>query len=239
MQHHIIGTGRLGRSLSRILTQKSVPHTLHGRSFPTHCTGIVYICVSEHAIATVAKRLEYHRDVIVLHASGSLGLEVFPDHTANIGCLHPIQSFPGPEIGLPSIIPTTLLCGDKVSPADKQSIMEFAMLLGYTVHPFKGSRLAYHTAAVLSGNMTTVLFSLAKEVLIREGYSDGEAGELLYALADHSLTNAKTGSLVDVLTGPIARNQEAVLSAQHNALQWDSDIQELYKTFVKVSKKRL
>ena len=196
MQHHIIGTGRLGGSLSKILTQKSVPHTLHGRSFPAHFTGIVYICVSESAIPMVAKRLEYHSNIIVLHASGSLGVEVFPDHTANIGCLHPIQSFPGPEIGLPSIIPATLLCGEEVSPADKQSIMEFALQLGYTVHPFKGSRLAYHTAAVLSGNMTTVLFTLAKEVLIREGYSDVEAGELLYALADHSLANTKTGSLL-------------------------------------------
>lgn len=239
MQRHIIGTGRLGRSLSSILTQKSVPHTLHDRSYPASLTGIVYICVSEHEIARVATRINYHNDVIVLHASGSLGLEVFPEPGANIGCLHPIQSFPGPELGLPQTIPATLLCGEAMTVAGKQSIMKFAQLLGYTVHPFKGERLAYHTAAVLSGNFTTILFSIAKEVLIREGYSDVEAGEMLHALAEHSLENAKTGALSDVLTGPLARDQQAILSAQQHALQWDSDIQDLYKTFVTVSRTRL
>ena len=111
--------------------------------------------------------------------------------------------------------------------------------LGFTVYPFMGNRLAYHTAAVLSGNFTTILFSLAKEVLNREGYSDEMAAALLYPLADQSLSNAKHGLLKEVLTGPIARKQSSLIDAQRENLIWDTDLSDLYAQFVKLANKRL
>ena len=211
MQIHIIGQGRLGLSLATILNQQSIPYTIHDRSFPSKLSGLVYICVPEITIADVAKQIEYHPDVCVLHASGSIGLEVFPVQEGNIGCLHPIQSFPGPQVHIPESIPATVLYGTHISNSAKTDILTFIKWVGFTVYPFTGNRLAYHTAAVLSGNFTTILFSLAKEVLKREGYSDEIASNLLYSLANQSLSNSTHGSLEEVLTGPIARGQTSIL----------------------------
>lgn len=239
MQIHIIGQGRLGLSLETILTHRSIPHTIHDRSFPSRLNGLVYICVPEVAIADVTKNIEYHSDVCVLHASGSIGLEVFPIQEANIGCLHPIQSFPGPQVHIPESIPATLQYGTHISDGAQTDILTFTKWLGFTVYPFLGNRLAYHTAAVLSGNFTTILFSLAKEVLKREGYSDEMAANLLYPLASQSLSNSTHGSLKEVLTGPIAREQSSILEAQKKELRWDPELSRLYEQFVKLAAKRM
>ncbi len=239
MQIHIIGQGRLGRSLAYILDRQSIPHTTYGRTFPSEMNGLVYICVSESAIVEVTKQLTYHSDVCVVHASGSIGLDVFPTLEAHIACLHPIQSFPGPEIHIPDTIPATLECGEHISDTMRSHILTFANQLGFTVYPFIGNRLSYHTAAVLSGNFTTILFSLAKEVLQREGYSDDMAADLLYALAEQSLSNAKRGMLNQVLTGPIARGQSSLMDTQREHLGWDTDLSDLYGLFVTLANKRL
>ncbi len=239
MEIHIVGLGKLGRSLSHILTTKDIPHTVHGRDFPTVMNGIVYLCVSESALSTVATKIKYFNDTIVLHASGALGLEIFPPNASQVACLHPIQSFAGPEFDIPTEIPATLLCHPKLTSDTKNAIQEFATLCNFTVYPFVGSRLTYHTTAVLSGNCTTILFSLAKELLVQEGYTTEQASDLLYALASQSLRNAKSGDLQSVLTGPIARQQHELLERQQENLQWDPSLQDLYGAFVSVAQKRL
>ena len=72
--------------------------------------GLVYICVPEAAIVDVTKQLTYHDGVCVVHASGSLGLDVFPNPDTN--CLpSPHSKFPWTEIQFPESIPATLACG--------------------------------------------------------------------------------------------------------------------------------
>lgn len=235
---HIIGQGKLGRSISRILEQKQILHQIHGRNHPTTLDGLIYVCVSEAEIPVVLASLEY-KSAIVLHASGSLGLEAFPSHAVDIGCLHPIQSFPGVDIHIPTLIPATLLSHPQISRENKHYIEQFAKEVGFTLHRFQGSRLSYHTAAVLGGNCLTILFSAAKELLTREGYTESEAAELLFALAEQSLHNAKNGTLKDVLTGPIARQQTEVLQRQHHNLAWAPDIQQLFAHFIQVAQNRL
>ena len=236
---HIIGKGKLGRSLSAVLRRTNIPHSLYGRDYPHSLQGIVYICVSEDSIESVAHKLYYHKNCVVVHASGSLGLDVFPPHAVEIGCLHPIQSFPGPEIHLPSSVPATLQSHESASLESIRRMKQLATCLEFSLYPFIGNRLTYHTAAVLSGNFTTILFSLATELLIKEGYSATQASQLLYSLAEQSLQNASKGTLEEVLTGPIARHQKDVLKKQQQHLSWDPLLEQLYGTFVNIANKRL
>lgn len=236
---HIIGKGKLGRSLSAILKQDHIPHSVYGRDFPHILKGIVYICVSENAVQSVARTLSYPKGCVVIHASGSLGLNVFPSNESEVGCLHPIQSFPGPEVHLPNSIPATLQSHPKASSHSINAMKYLATCLKFSLYPFIGNRLTYHTAAVVSGNFTTILFSLATELLVKEGYTQAQASELLYSLAKQSLENASKGRLEDVLTGPIARDQSDVLTNQQHNLSWDPTLEQLYGTFVEVARKRL
>ena len=117
MQIHIIGP--LGLSIA-INSQRSIPHIIHDRSFPSLLNGLVYICVPEIAVNDVAKKIVYHPDVCVLHASGFIGIGSFSVPETNIACLHPIQSFPGPKVHIPKSIPATLLYGNHISASSQQ-----------------------------------------------------------------------------------------------------------------------
>ena len=136
MEFHIIGKGKLGRSLAALCAQNNLDCHLWGREDQYHLNGVVYICVPESQIALVAQKIEI--GPIVLHSSGSLGLEVLPPHH-QIGCLHPVQSFVDPDIALPNDpIPTTF--------QGKIEILEHIRPLidacNFTIFPYAGSRLS-------------------------------------------------------------------------------------------------
>ena len=92
MQIHIIGRSRLGLSLGIILTQRSITHNPYDRSFPSRLNGLRVYLRSKSLSLMSQRTSEYHSDVCVLHAV-VLSANV-PVQEANVGCLHPIQSFP-------------------------------------------------------------------------------------------------------------------------------------------------
>ena len=234
---HIIGAGKLGRTLSVLLTTREISHTLHMRDFPSTLSGLIYCCVPEDAIQSVAEQLVLDQHSILLHASGSLGLEILNPHTHRIGCLHPIQSFPGPEISIPTIIPATFQCHPEEYEYLWPTIQWFAELVGFELYHYTGSRLNYHTAAVISGNFATILLHQAASLLVKEGMSLKDACQLLQPLAITSIANGHKGSLSDVLTGPIARQQDALIQTQATNLSFDKDLQDLYHLMVKIAAK--
>ena len=81
---------------------------------PTKADGVdvYYCCVSDGAVAEVASLIpahadrkgsgDYTNDVPVLHASGALDHQVLRPHRP-AGSLHPLQSFPGPDVALPPL----------------------------------------------------------------------------------------------------------------------------------------
>ena len=234
---HIIGAGKLGRTLSILLSNRSITHTLHRRDFPSDLSGFIYCCVPEDMIGVVANQLQLDRQSILVHASGSMGLDVLHPHTRHIGCLHPIQSFPGPETSIPTVIPATFQCHPEDHAYLWPIIQWFANLVGFELYHYTGSRLNYHTAAVISGNFATILLHQAASLLVKEGLSLEDACRLLQPLATTSIANAHKGSLSDVLTGPIAREQQTLLQVQAQNLSFDPDLQELYNLMVKIAKR--
>ena len=231
----IIGTGRLGSAVSTILQQNSIPHTMLGRANTYNLTGIVYICVPENAIATVANSIVPHPNVLVLHSSGSLGPETLHKHQ-HIGCLHPIQSFTLPLQEIPKIIPATFQGDDRYL----TFVEKFASMCNFQLYKFTGDRLAYHTAAVVAGNFATILFHSAVELLNKQGFSFEDACAILHPLAVQSITNARNGALQQVLTGPISRNQIEIIEKQLQHLHTIyPELEKVYGTCVQVANQLL
>ena len=229
MQYHIIGQGKLGRSIAALCSKNGLAYQLWGRQDKYHLEGVVYICVPEDQISTVAQQIEF--GPIVLHSSGSLGLEALHPHQ-KIGCLHPVQSFVNPTIALPETrIPATFQ-GDETL---LKSIQPFIDACGFHIFPYHGSRLSYHTAAVISGNFATILFHQAVSLLCEEGMHFDDACALLLPLAQQSLENAPKGTLAEVLTGPIARGQYPLINTQlHNLQQHHPHLAPLYDIMTKI-----
>lgn len=209
----IVGPGRLGRTVACWLSEAGVSHHLVGRGEAVPPAPLTWLTVPDRAIAAAAAKVP--PGGVVLHASGATGLAPLRPH-APAGSLHPLMTFPGPELGVPdrSDLPAAV-AGD---PAACVAARALAETLGFRVFDLPGDRRLYHAAAVMAGNFATTLLAQAAEVLAGAGVPVEDAPALLAPLARQSLANAARGGPARTLTGPVARGDEAVISAHRAAL---------------------
>ena len=225
----IIGQGKLGSSISALLQMSKTPHQLLGRQEQYHCSGLVYICVPESQIKVVSNKIQGAE--IVLHSAGSLDAEILAPHVRR-GVLHPIMSFSNPEIALPSApIPSTL-SGLENNPDAEAKVTSFAQKIGFQIYPYQGSRALYHSAAVISGNFATILLHAGASVLESQGMDYQAALNILQPLALQSVQNANKGSLTQVLSGPLARDEQQTIQKQIEELRpFAPSLADLIKAF--------
>lgn len=228
----IIGKGKLGASVSALLKQSNTAHKLLGRQNEYTCSGLVYICVPESQISSVASKI--HGADIILHSAGSLDENILLPHPIR-GVLHPIMSFSDPKIAFPSFpIPTTL-SGLENFPAETEIVKSFAQKIGFQLYPYQGSRALYHSAAVISGNFATILLHAGASILESQGMNYQDALNILHPLALKSVANANKGPLQEVLSGPFARGELETIHKQIEALTLiDPSLADLVSVFQRV-----
>jgi predicted short-subunit dehydrogenase-like oxidoreductase (DUF2520 family) len=127
------------------------------------------------------------------------------------------MTFPGPELALPTGHIPAAVAGDEEAAA---AATELAINLGFSPFHVTGDRALYHASAVLAGNFATALLAEASRVLARAGVPPEQAPALLAPLALASIENAAQIGPGPALTGPVARNDEAII-AQHRAVLTD------------------
>ena len=225
MKIGIIGPGRLGRSLAVLLDAAGRTAQLIGRGQSIPSVDVVLLTVPDRAIAGVAASIPTGQ--VVLHCSGACEVEILRPHRP-AGSLHPLMTFPGPEIALPDLngVPAAV-AGD---PRAVEVARQLAADLGMRAFEVHGDRRLYHAAAVMAGNFSTVLLAEAARVLAAAGVDPAEASALLAPLALQSLQNARSHP-VRSLTGPVARGDEAVMSGHREALIEAGlpDLEDLYE----------
>jgi predicted short-subunit dehydrogenase-like oxidoreductase (DUF2520 family) len=217
MRVALLGQGRLGRSLALLLPRAGVAVTPWSRGQPLPEADVHWVCVRDDAIAEVAAQLP--RDSVVLHASGALGPEVLGDRPHG-GVLHPLMTFPGPEVGLPSLEGVGAAVG---GPAVATARM-LATRLGMVPFVVPGDRRAYHAAASLASGHLAALFLDAAAILARAGVADPAAR--LLPLAVESLRRAAEEGAA-AITGPAARGDTATMRA-HLAVLTEAE-REVYE----------
>ncbi|MEQ1505080.1 MAG: DUF2520 domain-containing protein [Myxococcota bacterium] len=230
MRIAIVGRGRLGRTLAPLLSAAghAVALRAHGDPSPLEVDAVL-LTVPDAAVAEVARGIP--AELPVLHTSGALGLDPLAGHP-HAGSLHPLMTFPGPEIAVPDLagVPAAV-AGDPRARAIAEAL---ARDLGLEPFEVPGDRRLYHAAAVMAGNFATVLLAEAAEVLAAAGVDRDRAVGLLAPLALQSIRNAVHGP-ADALTGPIARGDTRTLDA-HRAALGDFGLDAtrvLYDTLVK------
>jgi predicted short-subunit dehydrogenase-like oxidoreductase (DUF2520 family) len=220
----IVGPGRLGRSVAQILQENGHTHRLIGRGEAIPSSELTWLTVPDREIEAAAQAVPLGG--IVLHASGARTTEALRPHTP-AGSLHPLMTFPGPELGLPeaAVIPAAI-AGD---PDALRAAQGLAEMLGFSAFEVPGDRALYHAAAVTSGNFASVLMLEAGRMLTAAGVPEDQALPLLAPLAIASIKNAAAhGS--SALTGPIARGDEQVIASHAVALyKLDPDLAKLYR----------
>lgn len=211
----VIGPGRLGRSLHVLAPPRGVAVTLVGRDLrvPPDVDACL-LTVPDRVVAEVARHdaLTGH---VVLHAAGSLDLAPVAHHPEH-GSFHPLMSFPGPALALPDLagVPAAV----DGTPGALQVATRLAEALGMRPLTVPGDRRLYHAAAVVAGNLATVLLAEAATILTAAGVPAADAPGLLAPLALTSLRNAASDPAA-ALTGPAARGDHAVLDGHRDALR--------------------
>lgn len=215
MQLAVVGAGRLGRSL-KVLWER-VGHTVHvvGRDLavPSGVDAVV-LTVPDRAIAQVAAALG--SEVALLHTSGATTLDVLAPHERR-GSLHPMMTFPGPEVALPDLA-GVMAAVEGATPEVLALATRLALDLGLRPIHLTGDRRLYHASAALAGNFATVLLAQAGKTLAAAGLDETTARELLLPLALQSLRNSVADPWA-ALTGPAARGDLAILDAHRDALR--------------------
>jgi len=220
----IIGPGRLGRSIAHLLSERDKTFVLVGRHEHIPPADVTWLTVPDREIVDAASAVP--TGGVILHASGALDHRVLRPHPC-AGSLHPLMSFPGPEIGMPSTAVPAAVEGDE--PAI-EAALQLSTDLGFTAVRVSGDRSLYHAAAVTAGNFATVLLVQASEILAAAGVPEREARALLGPLAITSIKNAVDHG-AQALTGPIARGDENIVAKHRDALESVSpELSALYAT---------
>ena len=204
----ILGMGKLGSSLNVLLDASGyrTKSWRRGEQLPSDCD-IYWVTTSDSDINGVAK--EIPMGPLVIHSSGCLDLACLKPHS-NTGSIHPLQSFPGPDIAIPK------LNGVYATIAGEGSTLKIlgriVSDLGMTAVEVSGPRALYHAAAVIAGNFATTLLHEATEVLVAAGVPREVAPKMLAPLMNASIDQATNGKIADALTGPISRGDMSTIS---------------------------
>ncbi|MEC7984732.1 MAG: DUF2520 domain-containing protein [Myxococcota bacterium] len=231
----IVGPGRLGRSAHAILSRRNISCTMVGKNVPIPRGSIYYLTVPDKELYTACGAVP--KEGLVIHASGTYDHTVLrPRYPAAV--VHPLMTFPGPEIALPSGRIPASVCADKEVLLQAE---EFAQAMNFSPFSFDASRKRYHCAAVVAGNFSTFLLQLAGQIMSKDSdLTPAECMNQLLPLAQQSLQNALLGDLNETLTGPIARgDSETVQNHQEGLSSLSPHFSHLYDEMTIAIRKHL
>lgn len=156
---------------------------------------MVLCCVPDSAVEQVVGEWPPRDDVVVLHCSGSLGLDVLGEHPRRAS-LHPLVSLPDAETG------ASRLRGAWFGVAGDPAVLAVVEALdGTAVEVPDDARAAYHAAAVIASNHLVGLMGQVERIAAGVGVPL----EAFLALAGGTLANVGALGPARALTGPVAR----------------------------------
>ena len=232
----LVGPGRAGTSIALALVRAGwrpvavtgrsadAPSTRHAvarlgvPTVPLASAGIgaalVVVATPDAVIEETARALApgLESGALVVHLSGARGLdalasvvEVRPD--CEVGALHPLQTFAGPD--------PQRIAGAWVAVSGPPAVADLVRELG--AHPFvvpDDRRAAYHAAAVVASNHLVALLGQVE----RLAETAGVPFEAFLPLIATTLANCEHQGPAAALTGPVARGDFRTVAAHLDAL---------------------
>lgn len=203
-----------GREEARLVTRHIPPDT-----------AMVLVAVPDNAIAVVAQSLSFLKEALIVHCSGTLGLDGWAG-SQRVACLWPIYSIRKEHLPKHKAVPV-VICAN--SPKDLALLRDIATAfsdLVYILSPEQ--KVVAHLLAVITNNYMNHLAAVAG-VLATE--SDIPF-QLLQPIIAQTFYNISNETAVLHQTGPAIRKDSSTL-ARHIAMLSDKSwLQQLYKSFV-------
>lgn len=202
MRTLIVGRGRMGTALARLLPDAAIA----GRGATGAAYELVLLAVPDAEISAAAARIA--PGPIVAHLSGATGLGVLGAREAF--SVHPLLAVTGADTDFAGAYAAIDATSERALAAAEHLADELALR---TFRVASADRPAYHAAASIAANFLVTVEDFAE----RLAATAGVPRVALAPLASAALTGwARDGAAA--LTGPIARGDDATVSAQRAAL---------------------
>jgi predicted short-subunit dehydrogenase-like oxidoreductase (DUF2520 family) len=234
----VIGRGNWGTSLAAAIRRSGLTlRAALGRGnwrMPLDA-GLIWICVPDDAIATVAAQIAHRRrkmtGQIAVHSSGALTAEVLAPLRAagaSIAAVHPVMSFPSLEV-IP--LKNVLFGVEAEKPVVRRKLHAVVRSLGG--RPFEvqaEGKALYHAAATLSSPLLASAVAAAMETAALAGMPREIVPEWVEVLSSATIANISRRGLKRSFSGPFARGDAATVELHLQALAAHPILADVYRS---------
>ncbi len=184
-------------------------------------TDLFIIATKDDAIASIAEQLAVHQKLMV-HTSGATdlySLSAFSDH---VGVFYPLQTFSKTKEVDFRDVP---LCIEAKDEATTKTLEQLAQTISNKVyHIDSGKRKTLHLAAVFACNFPNYLYTIAQQIIAKQGLDF----DILRPLIKETAEKVQTAIPATVQTGPAIRNDENTMAMHQQLLEGEPQLQQLY-----------
>jgi predicted short-subunit dehydrogenase-like oxidoreductase (DUF2520 family) len=185
---------------------------------------VYIICVSDNAIATISKQLQFENRLVV-HTSGSTDFDVLYAKNKR-GVFYPLQTFSKNKAVNFSEIP---ICLETENVSDYMFLEKLARSISNSVHKIDGKqRKALHVSAVFVCNFTNHLYQIGNEICA----ANNIPFHILQPLIEETAQKIKALSPQEAQTGPAVRNDTKTIE-KHIDFLTNENQKEIYKILTK------
>ncbi len=184
------------------------------------------IALRDEAISSFLKALPFIPNLIV-HTSGSIGLDVFPGKMINTGVIYPLQTFSKLNKKIPEKIPFLIEGSNRKSLLIIRKLTTSISKLVFKTN--SSDRVLIHLSAVFANNFTNYLFVMAGKIL----HKNKIPFNILRPLILETALKVQTNLPEKMQTGPAVRGDAIIIRKHLKLLKNFSEIKDIYKLMSK------
>jgi predicted short-subunit dehydrogenase-like oxidoreductase (DUF2520 family) len=200
---------------------------------------LVFITTPDDAIDEVATQVKWNKSNSVVHCSGAGSLNILEPARqagADIGAIHPLQSFANVEQAIKNIPGSTFAIEGDGPIVDLLKGIATG-LDGKAIELSAGNKVLYHAAAVVACNYFVTLMKLTTDIWQGFGVNSNDAIEALSPLLQGTVNNLINVGLPNCLTGPIARGDVGTINKHVEA--FSEKMPEMLKMYCELGLKTI
>ena len=185
------------------------------------------LSVPDDAIPGIIRTINF-RDQLVVHTSGSVGMEALKNATKHHGVFYPLQTFSKTRDVDFSDIP---ICIEASCEDSYVSLIDLAEEISNDVRRIDSAqRQTIHLSAVFASNFTNYLYGLAEEILNNEDISF----DIIQPLIRETAKKIEEKLPKEAQTGPAVRKDMKIIDKHLTLLQGDPDKKGVYELLSKL-----
>jgi predicted short-subunit dehydrogenase-like oxidoreductase (DUF2520 family) len=180
------------------------------------------LAVTDLALANLIPQL-LHFEGVLMHTSGSVGIDVYPEHLKNTAVFYPLQTFSKAKELDYLQIPILIESNDSLVLYEMQNLGNKISNIVRRINSEQRKQL--HLAAVFSSNFSNYMYQIADELLMEYAIDFN----LLKPLLKETVAKLDKISPAKAQTGPAVRYEEKTIQEHLKMLENHPEYQNIYR----------